>query len=433
MFQTVSTRDFASKRRSVKLTAAGDTDGNGESRRSARRASAIRAGSSGEGRRGGNGGKASATDAAATAGSSRSRRKWTQSSGNRAAPSTAEDAVQAELAATPGLLEPMRVELIPEEGKVDSYRIKAGMKSRHPPGVIYGLLRDFKRGPAIFRHMDKCSSVPQPDGSLLVVQNVKWRFQLFSGKFDLALYCHCDDATRTITYRLASPGFMKDFVGTSTIRSLSSLPHTPPSSSSSLPLTVPGTRTISHPQPLLQPDLQPQAPQPKPLHPAVQIKPLQPRLPLQQRLLQLQQAIPLGRFPAQLLAFGRVAVGEPRIEGEGLGGGILGGWPRMGDGAASAVPVATAAGAVGASAGAGAGGAVGGMVGGVKIGGGVLWNSGMSAGAASELVKCEPSDCGSVIEIVQRVEPTALPLGPLTQYILGYIITSQMRGLFHDL
>ncbi|CAI7751186.1 unnamed protein product, partial [Closterium sp. NIES-53] len=203
MFQTVSTRDFASKRRSVKLTAAGDTDGNGECRRSAPRASTIRGGSSGEGRRGGKGGKSSATDTTATAGSSsRGRRKWAQSGGSRAAPSTAEDAVQAELAATPGLLEPMRVELIPEEGKVDSYRIAAGMKSRHPPGVIYGLLRDFKRGPAIFRHMDKCSSVPQPDGSLLVVQNVKWRFQLFSGKFDLALYCHCDDATRTITYRL---------------------------------------------------------------------------------------------------------------------------------------------------------------------------------------------------------------------------------------
>ncbi|CAI6001746.1 unnamed protein product [Closterium sp. NIES-64] len=314
----------------------------------------------------------------------------------------------------------MRIELIPEEGKVDSYRIAAGMKSRHPPGVIYGLLRDFKRGPAIFRHMDKCSSVPQPDGSLLVVQNVKWRFQLFSGKFDLALYCHCDDATRTITYRLASPGFMKDFVGTSTIRSLS-LPHAPPSSSSSLPLTVPGTRAISRPQPLLQPELQPHAPQPKSLHPALQMKPLQPRLPLQQRLLQLQQAIPLGRFPAQLLAFGRVAVGEPRIEGEGVGGGIMGGWPRMGDGAAGAVPMVAAAGAVGApvAAGAGTGGAVGSMGGGAKIGGVVQWKGGVSAGGASELVKCGPSDCGSEIEIVQRVEPSNLPLGPLTQYILG--------------
>ncbi|CAI6004902.1 unnamed protein product [Closterium sp. NIES-65] len=288
----------------------------------------------------------------------------------------------AHRADTRGLVEPMRVELIPEEGKVDSYRIAAGMKSRHPPGVIYGLLRDFKRGPAIFRHMDKCSSVPQPDGSLLVVQNVKWRFQLFSGKFDLALYCHCDDATRTITYRLASPGFMKDFVGTSTIRSLS-LPHAPPSSSSSLPLTM---------------------------------KPLQPRLPLQQRLLQLQQAIPLGRFPAQLLAFGRVAVGEPRIEGEGVGGGIMGGWPRMGDGAAGAVPMVAAAGAVGApvAAGAGTGGAVGSMGGGAKIGGVVQWKGGVSAGGASELVKCGPSDCGSEIEIVQRVEPSNLPLGPLT-------------------
>ncbi|CAI5471491.1 unnamed protein product [Closterium sp. Yama58-4] len=442
MFQAVSTRDFASKRRSVKLTAAGSTDGRSVRPSPFARASTTRGGSSGEGRRGGKGGKASATDAAAAGASSRSRRKWAQSGGSRAAPSTAEDAVQAELAATPGLLEPMRIELIPEEGKVDCYRIAAGMKSRHPPGVIYELLRDFKRAPAIFRHMDKCSSVPQPDGSLLVVQNVKWRFQLFSGKFDLALYCHCDDATRTITYRLATPGFMKDFVGTSTIRSLS-LPHASPSSaSSSLPLTVPGTRAISHPQPLLQPELQPQAPQPKPLHPALPIKPVQPRPALQQRLLQLQQAIPLGRFPAQLLAFGRVAVGEPRIEGEGLGGGILGGWPRMGAGAASGAPLAAAAGGAAGAAGAGgaaaaaaagAGGAVGSMGGGAKIGGVVQWKGGVSAGGASELVKCGPSDCGSEIEIVQRVEPANLPLGPLTQYILGYIITAQMRGLFHDL
>ncbi|GJP61736.1 hypothetical protein CLOP_g18874 [Closterium sp. NIES-67] len=456
MFQTVSARDFTSRRRPAKLTAAGGTDGHGDSRQSARplfaRAS-TRRDSQGDGRNGAGGvrgGRASTTDpagAAAGGPSRRGRKMRAQSSGARTAASAAEDAAQAELAATPGLLEPMRVELVPVDGVANCYRVAAGMKSRHPPAVIYNLLRDFKGGPAIFRHMDKCTSAPQPDGSFLVVQSVKWRFQLISGKFDLALHCHCDDAARTITYRLANPGFMKAFVGTSTIRSLSPLPHSPPAAASSLPLTVPGTRFANLPQLQPQPASQPQS-QPKPLHPSLQMKPLQqpallqPPLKLHQRLLQLQQAIPLGRFPAQLLAFGRVSVGEPQIEGAMLGTGGAAGLALSRLKSFPAQMLALGRVAVGgpqiegnspgmASAAAAAGGKEWGT-GADKTLTSSQWGPGRSTDA-SKLVQCEPSDCGSVIEIVQRVEPAALPLGPLYQFILGHIISSQMRGLFHHL
>ncbi|CAI5470051.1 unnamed protein product [Closterium sp. Yama58-4] len=159
--------------------------------------------------------------------------KWA----TRVTPLTQEEKDELEVAKTPGLLAPMTISVRQMPDNPEEFENLGSMRTRYSPALVYNLLRNFEDAPRVYKNIAHCDVDPlEEPGTFRVTQHIKWRFLFLSGTFATTLICQRDDATRSVNFKLAEPGFMKAFKGGWTIHELSppkplplASPSTPPS------------------------------------------------------------------------------------------------------------------------------------------------------------------------------------------------------------
>ncbi|CAI7776235.1 unnamed protein product [Closterium sp. NIES-53] len=154
-------------------------------------------------------------------------------------PLTQEEKDELEVAKTPGLLAPMSISVRQMPDKPEEFENLGSMRTRYSPALIYHLLRNFEDAPRVYKNIAHCDVDPlEEPGTFRVTQHIKWRFLFLSGTFATTLICQRNDATRSVNFKLAEPGFMKAFSGGWTIHDLSPPKPLPLASRSTPPFKV---------------------------------------------------------------------------------------------------------------------------------------------------------------------------------------------------
>jgi len=83
---------------------------------------------------------------------------------------------------------------------------------------VFDLLTDHERSPEIFRAILDVSTAHQPDGSIRLTQNCRWKFLIFSGSFPVELEVVEDPASRSFTFKdVRQGGLMEKMEGEWTV------------------------------------------------------------------------------------------------------------------------------------------------------------------------------------------------------------------------